>query len=61
MLPDLLAERQLGALTIVFATAVIGYVSYEGHDQIVAALEEAGRQFQLAYLWTARPRPDEHG
>jgi hypothetical protein len=60
-LPDLLAERQLGALTIVFATAVIGYVSEKGHDQIVAALEGAGRQFPLAYLWTARPRPGEHG
>ena len=45
-LPDLLAERQLGALTIVFATAVIGYVSEEGHDRIVAALVEAGRQLR---------------
>ena len=60
-LPDLLAERQLGALTVVFATAVIGYLGKEGHDRIVAALEEAGRQFPLAYLWTARPRPGEHG
>ena len=48
-------------LTVVFATAVIGYVGKEGHDRIVAALEEAGRQFPLAYLWTARPRPGEHG
>lgn len=60
-LPGLLAERRLGALTVVFATAVIGYVGKAGHDRIVAALEEAGRQFPLAYLWTARPRPDEHG
>jgi hypothetical protein len=60
-LPELLAERQLGALTVVFATAVIGYLGKEGHDRIVAALEEAGRQFPLAYLWTARPRPGEHG
>ena len=52
-LPDLLAERQLGALTVVFATAVIGYLGKEGHDRIVAAVEEAGRQFPLAYLWTA--------
>ena len=49
-LPGLLAERQLGALTVVFATAVIGYLGKEGHDRIVAALEEAGRQFPLAYL-----------
>ena len=60
-LPDLLAERQLGALTVVFATAVIGYLGKEGHDRIVAALEEAGRQFPLAYLWTStearRARP----
>ena len=60
-LPALLAERRLGALTVVFATAVIGYVGKEGHDRIVAALEGAGRQFPLAYLWTARPREDEHG
>lgn len=60
-LPALLAERRLGALTVVFATAVIGYVGKEGHDRIVAALESAGRQFPLAYLWTARPREDEHG
>ena len=60
-LPALLAARQLGALTIVFATAIIGYLGKEGHDRIVAALEDAGRQFPLAYLWTARPREDEHG
>jgi hypothetical protein len=58
--PEVLADRQLGALTVVFATAVIGYVGQEGQKQIVAALEEAGRQFPLAFLWTGQPRESEH-
>lgn len=59
-LPQLLAERQLGALTVVFETAVLGYVG-DRQARIVAALEQAGRQFPLAFVWTARPTQDEHG
>ncbi len=59
-LPDLLAERKLGGLTVVFATAVIGYIGEAGWDRVRAALETAGRQFPLAFLWTGRPHPDEH-
>jgi len=59
-LPEVLAERQLGALTIVFETAVLGYVG-ERQARVVAALEDAGRQFPLAFVWTGQPKPDEHG
>ena len=59
-LPDLLAERQLVLPTVVFATAVIGYLGKEGHDRIVAALEEAGRH-PLAILGPSDRGADEHG
>lgn len=58
-LPAVLAERKLGALTIVFETAVLGYVGEE-QERVVAALEAAGREFPLAFVWTARPTEDEH-
>ena len=58
-LSELLAERQLGALTVVYATAVLGYLG-ERQDEVVAALEAAGRQFPLAFLWTGQPREGEH-
>jgi hypothetical protein len=60
-LPELLAERELGALTVVVATAVIGYLGREGRDRVAASLEAAGRQFPLAFVWSGQPRPDEHG
>jgi hypothetical protein len=59
-LPEVLADRQLGALTIVFETAVLGYVG-ERQARVVAALEDAGRQFPLAFVWTGQPAPEEHG
>ncbi|HEX2496522.1 MAG TPA: DUF2332 domain-containing protein [Gaiellaceae bacterium] len=59
-LPELLAERQLGALTVVFATAVLSYLG-DRQDALLAALDEAGRSFPLAFLWTGRPKADEHG
>lgn len=59
-LPDLLAERRLGALTVVYATAVLSYLG-ERQDAVLSALEEAGRQFPLVFLWTGQPRRGEHG
>ncbi len=59
-LPAVLAERKLGALTIVFETAVLGYVGVE-QERVVAALEAAGREFPLGFVWTGRPTEDEHG
>lgn len=59
LLPSLLAERQLGALTVVYASAVLSYLG-ESQAEVKSALEHAGRQFPLAFLWTGRPKEDEH-
>jgi hypothetical protein len=59
-LPEVLAERQLGALTVVYATAVLSYLG-ERQDAVISALDDAGRQFPLAFLWTGQPREGEHG
>jgi hypothetical protein len=59
-LPELLAERQPGALTVVFQTAVRGYLSPEGWKRVLTALDEAGRMFPLALVSVSRPAPDEH-
>ena len=58
-LPQALADRQLGALTVVFQTAVIGYLG-DDMQRVFAALDDAGRRFPLAFIWTARPAPDVH-
>jgi hypothetical protein len=59
-LPQLLAERQLGALTVVFQTAVRGYLSREDWKRLVVSLDEAGKQFPLAFVSVSQPAPDEH-
>jgi hypothetical protein len=59
-LPELLAEREPGALTVVFQTAVRGYLSRESWKQILVALDEAGRQFPLALVSVSQPAPGEH-
>jgi hypothetical protein len=59
-LPELLAERLPGALTVVFQTAVRGYVAQEDWRRMLAALDEAGHRFPLAFISTSRPAPDEH-
>lgn len=58
-LPAVLRERQLGALTVVYATAVLNYLGDRQVD-LLAALDEAGQQFPLAFLWTGQPEPGEH-
>jgi hypothetical protein len=60
-LPELLAERQPGALTVVFQTAVRGYLSRQSWKQMLVALDEAGRQFPLALVSVSQPAPGEHG
>ena len=59
-LPGLLAERLPGALTVVFQTAVRGYLSPESWKTMLMALDEAGRQFPLALISVSRPAPGEH-
>ena len=58
-LSELLAERQLGALTVVYATAVLSYLGKRQAD-VLSAVEAGGRQFPLAFLWTGDPRTGEH-
>jgi hypothetical protein len=59
-LPRLLAERAPDALTVVFQTAVLVYLDDAGWQLARAALEEAGRDGELAFVWTDRPAPDVH-
>ena len=59
-LPTLLAERLPGALTIVFQTAVRGYLSRAAWKEILTALDDAGREFPLALVSVSRPAAGEH-
>lgn len=59
-LPELLADRLPGALTVVFQTAVRGYLSTDDWKRMLAMVDEAGQRFPLAFLSTSRPAPDEH-
>jgi hypothetical protein len=60
-LPGLLADRLPGALTVVFQTAVRGYLSSEDWRRMLGIVDEAGKRFPLAFLSTSRPAADEHG
>jgi hypothetical protein len=59
-LPRLLARRRSGALTLVYQTAVLGYVSPEGTKRVYAALDEAASRGPLAYVGTHQPAADVH-
>lgn len=59
-LPEFLAERLPGALTVVFQTAVRGYISPQDWKRMILALDEAGRSFPLALVSVSQPAPDEH-
>ncbi len=47
-------------MTVVFETAVLGYLADEGWASVRGALETAGRDGRLAFVWTDRPAPDVH-
>jgi hypothetical protein len=55
-LPALLSRRRDDALTIVFQTAVFGYVEDEERARVKLQLEEAGRDGPLAFVSSVRPR-----
>jgi hypothetical protein len=59
-LPGLLAGRRSGALTVVYQTAVLGYVVPEGTKRVYAALDDAAAAGPLAYVGTHQPAPDVH-
>jgi hypothetical protein len=58
-LPRLLARRRPEALTLVFQTAVLGYVSADARARVYETLERAGRDGPLAYVATTNPGAGE--
>jgi hypothetical protein len=60
LLPDVLERRSDGALTVVFETAVLGYLSEEDRGLVFATLEQAGREGPLALVRSARPPDESH-
>jgi hypothetical protein len=61
LLPQVLAERDPEALTVVFQIASTPYVAEEGRRRIAAALADAGRSGRLAFVNATKPAPDWHG
>jgi hypothetical protein len=59
-LPALLAERLPGALTVVFQTAVRGYISREDWKRLLVTLDEAGKKFPLGLVSVSQPAAGEH-
>jgi hypothetical protein len=59
-LPDLLAQRQPGALTVVFQTAVRSYLGQEAWKRAMVTLDEAGHKFPLALVSVSQPAAGEH-
>jgi hypothetical protein len=60
LLPGLLARRSATAVTLVFGTAVRGYVGSDRWAQVGEVLEQSGRAGALALVWTDRPAADVH-
>ena len=54
-LPRLLAKRRRDAVTLVYQTAVLGYLPPERRDLVYEALDEAGRDGALAYVGSHSP------
>ena len=50
VLPGLLAERSLDGLTVVFETAVLGYLDSAGRARVYDALATAGAEGPLAFV-----------
>jgi hypothetical protein len=61
LLPQLLAERDPDALTVVFQIASTPYVAEDGRRRLYAALARAGRDGSLAFLNATRPEPGWRG
>ncbi len=60
LLPNELARRDDGALTVVLNSAALGYVDEAGQQAVRDALEQAGTEGQLAYLTTTQPGTGSH-
>jgi hypothetical protein len=59
-LPRVLAAAREDALTLVWHTAVLGYLSRDERARVYAVLEEAGQRVPLAFVQTTNPS-DEPG
>jgi hypothetical protein len=59
LLPDVLAQRRAGALTVVFQTAALGYVDDAARDRVRGALRKEGRRAPLAFVSAGSPRADK--
>jgi hypothetical protein len=59
-LPRLLEQATADALTLVWHTAVLGYLPHEARKQVYETLEEAGARVPLAFVQTTQPAPDVH-
>jgi hypothetical protein len=57
-LPELLAERRGGALTVVFQTASLGYVGAEERQRVRETLAQAAEREPLAWIGSAPPLED---
>jgi hypothetical protein len=60
-LPEVLAGLPRDGLLVVFQTASFGFIGDEGRARVRAVLEEAGRNRQLAFISTGKPREPEEG
>ncbi len=59
LLPAMLRETPKNALTVVFQTAVLGYVNQKRRDRVRRTLRTAGARGPLAFVSSGRPR--NHG
>ena len=60
-LPEVLSRRPPGAVTVVFQTAVLGYVADDARVRLRAALDAAGSEAPLAFVSAGRARAGEDG
>jgi hypothetical protein len=58
VLPRLLNERPVDGLTVVFETAVMGYLPPSQRDEVLNAIEAAGRDTHLAFVSSGVPEGD---
>ena len=59
-LPRVLAARADDALTVVFQTAALGYLTDEGRGRVREALNVAGSDGKLVFVGSGNPRSGEH-
>lgn len=61
LLPEALERAAGDGLTVVFQTAVFGYLDAEGRERVNAILNETGARRPLAFVTSGEPRSDEIG